>query len=468
MDALMRDQKMTTAIIGMGKTGQAVAAFLMRRGIACEAFDESPVSLPEGLDIMLHTGRLNAELLKGFARLIVSPGINWQHPVLIQVRQAGIPVFGDLELFREAYHGDLIAITGTNGKTTTVSLISTMLDTLSGGIEAGGNIGVPMLDLLGDSDAQHPDPQRIVLELSSFQLERANPIHPKWAALLNVQPDHADMHADMDVYKAAKLRLFAKQGEGDKTTLPSDICWNALADELRGRGVYVRRFGIDDADGKEADIQGTGGLDAGVRLQRNGSWEVFWHHYDVLHTVSSDELPAQGQHQHLNLACAAQAAADFGISASVIRQSLTSFRGLPHRLQSLGPIAGREWYNDSKATNPGAARAALESFHQVVWICGGLRKGLDVAMLKDAVAAHVEQMFVIGTDVKPFTDMAAAAGVQATFVKTVEQAVKQAAQMERGMPVLLSPAAASQDQFKDYVERGNAFIAAVDSLEQDS
>jgi len=464
MSGMMHDQKMATAVIGMGKTGQAVASFLMRRGIACEAFDESPVSLPEGMDIALHIGRLDAELLKGFARLIVSPGISWQHPALVELREAGVPVFGDLELFRKAYHGDLIAITGTNGKTTTVSLISTMLDTLSGGIEAGGNIGVPMLELLDDSDAQHPVPQRIVLELSSFQLERANPIHPKWAALLNVQFDHADMHIDMDAYKAAKLRLFAAQGEGDKAMLPSDVCWNALAEELRGRGVFVRRFGMDDTDGRGNDVS----LDAGVSLQGNGSWQVFWHHYDVLHTVSSDELPAQGRHQHLNLACAAQAAADFGISASVIRQSLTSFRGLPHRLQSLGPVAGCEWYNDSKATNPDAAKAALESFHQVVWICGGLRKGLDISVLKDAVADHVEHMLVIGTDVKPFMDLAAAAGVQATFVKTVEQAVKQAVQMAYGAPVLLSPAAASQDQFKSYIERGNAFMNAVNSLEQHS
>ncbi|MDQ6981490.1 MAG: UDP-N-acetylmuramoyl-L-alanine--D-glutamate ligase [Mariprofundus sp.] len=465
---MIHDQKMATAIIGMGKTGKAVASFLMRRGIACEAFDESPVNLPEGMDIVLHTGSLDAELLKGFARLVVSPGINWQHPAMVQVRAEGVPVFGDLELFREAYHGDLIAITGTNGKTTTVSLISTMLDILSGGIEAGGNIGVPMLELLGDSDAQHPDPQRIVLELSSFQLERANPIHPQWAVLLNVQPDHADMHADMDTYKAAKLRMFANQTEGDKAMLPADACWNALADELRGRGVYVRRFGIDNADGKGTDVQRTGGLDAGLSLQPNGSWQVFWHHYEVVYTVSSDELLAQGQHQHLNLACAAQAAADFGISASVIRQSLTSFRGLPHRLQSLGPIAGREWYNDSKATNPDAAKAALESFHQVVWICGGLRKGLDISVLKDAVADHVEHMLVIGTDMKPFMGLAAVAGVQATFVKTVEQAVKQAVQMASGAPVLLSPAAASQDQFKDYIERGNAFITAVNCLEQNS
>jgi len=446
----------STAIIGMGKTGQAAARFLLQRGVACEGFDESNVSLPADLALPMHIGPLQAGQLSEFSRLIVSPGVNWQHPALVALRQAGIPMFGDLELFGEAYDGDLIAITGTNGKTTTVSLISTMLDTLPGGIEAGGNIGVPMLELLGDDDASNPGPRRIVLELSSFQLERASPIHPNWAALLNVQPDHADMHTDMQAYEAAKLRLFARQGEGDRAMLPVDARWNGLADDLRGRGVVVRRFGVCDE---------IGGLDAGVQQQANGAWQLFWHHHEEVHTVSSDELPALGMHQHLNLAIAAQAAADFGVSAGVIRQSLTSFRGLPHRLQSLGVVAGREWCNDSKATNPDAAAAALQSFHQVIWICGGLRKGLDLSLLREVVAGHVEQMFVIGTEAKPFTELAAMAGVPCSFVKTVERAVKQASHSMSGVPVLLSPAAASQDQFRDYMERGNTFAAAVAALE---
>ena len=448
------------AIIGMGKTGQAVAHFLRRRGITCEGFDEAAVSMPETLagsqDLPLHIGALNADILKTFSRLIVSPGINWHHPALDEVRQAGVPVVGDLSLFSESYHGDVIAITGTNGKTTTVTLIDTMLDVLNGGIEAGGNIGTPMLDLIGDSNTPELEPKRVVLELSSFQLERAEPMHAKWAALLNVQPDHADMYADMQSYEAAKLRLFANQGDGDKAMLPADPRWNGLADDLRGRSVYVRRFGM----GYPND------LDAGVEKLADGSWQVFWHHYDQAHTVHSDSLLAQGIHQHLNLAVAAQAAADFGVSASVIRQSLTSFRGLPHRLQSLGVVAGREWFNDSKATNPDAAQAALAAFHQVIWICGGLRKGLDISVLKDAVANHVEYIFVIGTDAKPFTDLAALAGVSCRFVKTVEQAVKQASKVSAGMPVLLSPAAASQDQFKNYIERGNAFVAAINGLEE--
>ena len=448
----MSTASITTAIIGMGKTGQSVARFLMAQGMACEAFDESPTATTD-MPIKLHTGALHADTLKQFSRIIVSPGLNWQHPVLKELRQAKVAMYGDLELFGQHYQGDLIAITGTNGKTTTVSLIATMLDILPGGIEAGGNIGIPMLDLIEDIQ-----PQRIVLELSSFQIERAKPIRPRWAALLNVQPDHADMHADMAAYEAAKLRLFAAQGEGDKAMLPADAHWHDLAETLRQRGVFVRRFGVALPEQ----------VDAGVHCHDDGSWHVFWHHYDDVHHVAADDLPAQGKHQHLNLAVAAQAAADYGLTASVIRQSLTSFRGLPHRLQSLGIVAGREWFNDSKATNPDAAKAALESFHQVIWICGGLRKGLDVGMLQDAVSQHVEYMFIIGTDNKPFTELAELAGVSYKFVKTIQQAVKQAAQAQDGVPVLLSPAAASQDQFTNYMQRGETFATAVASLEPET
>ncbi|ATX82690.1 UDP-N-acetylmuramoylalanine--D-glutamate ligase [Mariprofundus ferrinatatus] len=444
------DHDRLTAVIGMGKTGQSAAAFLLHHGLACEAFDEKRVEVPRELDMPLHIGKLKAADLQRFSRIIVSPGVNWNHPALVEARNSGVPMYGDLQLFGEQYHGNIIAVTGTNGKTTTVSLIGTLLDTLPGGIEAGGNIGTPMLDLLGDEE-----PARVVLELSSFQLERAAPIRPRWAALLNIQPDHADMHADAAAYRAAKLRLFANQGEGDKAMLPCDVEWDALADELRGRGVYVRRFGVGYPET----------MDCGVQMLPNGSWQLFWHHYEIPEFISSDELPSRGVHQHLNLAVAAQAATDFGVSISVVRQALTSFRGLPHRLQSLGIVAGREWLNDSKATNPDAAIAALKSFHQVVWICGGLRKGLDVSVLKEAVASHVEHVYIIGKDPKPFVELADAAGVPATFAKTMEQAVKLASRSQAGLSVLLSPAAASQDQFANYAERGNAFVNAVKALE---
>ena len=444
-----------TAIIGMGRTGQAVARFLIAQGQACEAFDEAADATMR-INIPTHVGPLDVARLRTFSRVVVSPGVNWLHPVLVELRDAGVPVLGDLDLFAEYFRGDLVAVTGTNGKTTTVSLISTMMDTLPGGIEAGGNIGTAMLDLL----AGETQPPRVVLELSSFQLERAQPIRPRWAALLNLQPDHADMHENMASYTAAKMRLFARQGEGDKAMLPADAAWDGLANELRERGVFVRRCGVGSMDLHSAE-----GLDCGVQLADDGSWQLFWHHYDVAHTINHDELAVVGMHQHLNLAVAGQAAADFGVTPGVIRQSLTSFRGLPHRLQSLGVVAGREWINDSKATNPEAAKAALGAFHQVIWICGGLRKGLELHTLQACVAERVTQMLVVGSDAAPFMQLAEAAGVPAQFVKTVPQAVKEAARGQQGVPVLLSPAAASQDQFKDYVERGDCFMHAVRALE---
>ncbi len=452
MNTLARTRNGKTAIIGMGRTGIAVAAFLRDRTMACEGFDEHAVHVPDSLDIPVHIGKLDADILKQYARVVVSPGLNWHHPVLRELREAGIPVIGDLDLFNEAFQGELIAITGTNGKTTTVSLIGTLLDILPSGIEVAGNIGRPMLDLFGDGES----PARVVLELSSFQLERAQIIHPRWAALLNVQPDHADMHENPQAYEAAKCRLFEAQQEGDTAMLPADGRWHALAERLATRGVRVHRFGHGTAET----------LCAGIQPLENGHWQIFWRHGDQVEYIPATELPARGMHQHMNLTVAAQAAADFGVSPSVIRLCLTSFNGLSHRLQSLGVVARREWFDDSKATNPDAAMAALDAFDQVIWICGGLTKGADLTPLKDIVAAHVAHALIIGKDSKPFAELCQQAGVPTTIAGNIEQAVRQAAHAQPGLPVLLSPAAASQDQFRDYAERGKAFAHAIRTLEK--
>ncbi|MDQ6993103.1 MAG: UDP-N-acetylmuramoyl-L-alanine--D-glutamate ligase [Mariprofundus sp.] len=440
------------AVIGMGVTGQSIVRFLQAAGIRCEAFDESAVALAPDLSVAMHIGTLDGKKLLTFDEIIVSPGVNYHHPALVAARAAGIPVYGDLDLFAAKFSGELLAVTGTNGKTTTVSLIETMLDILPGGIVAAGNIGKPMLSLLAD-DAQPF--KRVVLELSSFQLERAEHIHPHWAILLNLQPDHADMHLDMAAYGAAKVRLFDHQGDGDRALLPADQQWNTLAAALAERGVSVRRFGFASS----AQVV------CGVELLANGDKQLFWHHGDRLQRLDSKQILVKGEHQYLNLAIAAQAAADYAITASVIKQSLSSFRGLPHRLHSLGMVQAREWYNDSKATNPDAAGAALNAFDKVIWICGGLRKELDLLVLKDTVAAHVALMLVTGRDTAPFITLAKLAGVPVSAVGSIEKGVKKAAAGVAKLPVLLSPAAASQDQFANYAERGNCFAAAVAALD---
>jgi len=442
----------SAAIIGMGRTGCSVSRFLHEQGISCTAFDEHKQVLPDGLGCTaMHAGKIDAGKLMACDCVIVSPGVPWQHPALQKVRDAGMPVIGDLDLFTEHFRGEMLAVTGTNGKTTTISLIAMLLETLPGGIETAGNIGRPMLDLLMGEYA----PDRVVLELSSFQLERCKAVHPRWAVLLNIQPDHADMHANANCYEEAKLKLFEQQGDGDTALLPADAYWHDLAERLAARGVIVRRFG--DA--------GVEHLDAGLHIAP-GEAMLFWSQEGKRHTVDCNDFKVRGRHQHLNMAVAAQAAADFGVRPTVIREALTSFRGLPHRLQYLGLHVGHEWFNDSKATNPDAAKAALDAFDQVLWICGGLRKGLDMSPLSRHVRRHVAHAFVIGKETGAFASLLDSAGVPFDIAGDLQRAVTMAAEHVCPLPVLLSPAAASQDQFADYAERGHRFTEAVNCLEK--
>lgn len=440
----------TTAVIGMGQTGQSVVRFLQSAQIPCEGHDENPCELPPDLNVPLHIGSLDGKKISQYKQAVVSPGIPWTHPALRVARQNGLEMNGDLALFVEHYQGDILAVTGTNGKTTTVSLITLLLETLPGGIECGGNTGTPMLNLL----AMEPVPPRVVLELSSFQLERTPKVRPRLAVLLNVQPDHADMHEDHHQYAQAKLSLFAQQGQGDIALLPLDKQWNVLANELQEKGATVQRFGwVTDSDNAAAGL-----------LSTNGDQYIFWHQNDRIQTVNTKNLKIRGSYQYINLAIAAQAAAQFGVSSTVIRESIISFQGLPHRLQSLGVHADREWIDDSKATNPAAAMAALGEFENVIWICGGLPKELDLMPMQKVVKARVRQAFVIGKNTKPFEALLRQSGVPATCAGSIGKAVGLAAS-EAPCPVLLSPAAASQDQFRNYVQRGQAFAKAVAGLE---
>ena len=441
-----------TAILGMGRTGCSIARFLDARGEAYVAFDEKLKTLPEGVHGPLKHGRFHLRTLRSFKRIFVSPGIAWRQPLLEDLREHGVVLLSDVDLFREHFQGELAAVTGTNGKSTVVHVIGQLLEVLPGGAEIGGNIGIPMLDIIA---GEQPSP-RVVLELSSFQLERCGGIHPRWAALLNVQPDHADMHADMSAYEAAKLRLFEAQGEGDTAMLPASAHWDALADSLRRRGARVRRFG---------KVERMEEADAGL-LGDEDNRRLFWTADDGMHEVMLNRVKVRGEHQHLNLAVAAQAASDFQVSTAVIAELLTVFRGLDHRLRYVGNLAGKTWYNDSKATNPEAAVAALNSFDKVIWICGGLTKGLDVMPMIPTVRAHVARALVLGKDVAPFAAMLEESGVPWQAASSMDEAVMQAAAMNLALPVLLSPAAASMDQFADYAERGRRFTQAVASLEQ--
>ncbi len=438
------------AVVGMGKTGLSVVRHLRRMHIQCECFDEASVQLPEDLkEVVLHTGQLQEEVFLGFEKVIVSPGINWRHPALVEARKSGVEVHGDLDEFLAEYTGTLITLTGTNGKTTATQMIALLLETLPGGCDAGGNIGTPMLDLLAEKQ-----PTRVALELSSFQLERTKHLHPHYAVLLNIQPDHADMHESAAAYKAAKLSMFSQMIMGDTALFPDESEWQSFADDLLARGVNVKRFGM--VSDKQTDVV------AGVICHQDGD-RIFWQQGDGQKSLPVSSLMVRGRHQQQNIAVAAQVAADYGVPSAVIEEALMSFQGLEHRLEFIGHIAGRDWFNDSKATNPDAAIAALSSFDEVVWICGGLRKGLSMDGLIDVAKKHVRFACVIGEDTGAYEDMLKQAGVAYKVSHTIKQAVSDAKD-EGDCPVLLSPAAASQDQYQHYAERGADFIQSIRDL----
>ncbi|MDQ6989332.1 MAG: UDP-N-acetylmuramoyl-L-alanine--D-glutamate ligase [Mariprofundaceae bacterium] len=441
------------AVIGMGKTGLSVVRHLQRLHIACACFDEAKVSLPEDMrDIPLSEGALQVEQLQDFDRIIVSPGMDWRHTVLVALREQGKAVYGDLDEFLSHYSGQLLAVTGTNGKTTVTEMMALLLETLDKGCEAGGNIGVPMLDLLANDM-----PARVVLELSSFQLERSKNLHPSWAVLLNIQPDHADMHDSEQAYRAAKVRMFEHMKIHDVALLPIDLDWDMLSSELAFKGVLVARFGILSTADSRSNMMQAGILLATANEQSN---TLFWTQEGERQSIACDKLMLKGTHQQQNIAVAAQAAADYGVSAAVIEEAMMSFQGLEHRLEYIGTFAERACYNDSKATNPDASLAALTSFQQATWICGGLRKGLALDGLLDAVKQHVDFACVIGKQPQAYIALLEQAGVPFVVSKNVEQAVQDAFEFGKA-DILLSPAAASQDQFKNYAERGKSFVQAI-------
>jgi len=449
----MSEAIINNAILGMGQTGISIARFLLRRGEHCDGFDEHKIKLPDDLKIPFHFGSFKADDLSQYDRVIVSPGIKWNTPVLVALREKGIPVCGDLDLFLEHYRGPIIAISGTNGKTTATYLAELMLETLPGGVEAGGNIGTPMLDLLRGNY----QPARIVLELSSFQLERCSGIKPDWAVLLNFQSDHADMHDSPEDYLAAKLRMFEQQGNSDTAMFPADAIWDKRVWTLGEQGVRVLRFGHCDENDSTGDH-----ISCGIMQTSNGP-VLFWQD-GQRQLIPCEQIPARGEHQHMNIAVAAQVAADHGVNFEVIRETIICFKGLKHRLEHISMKGGRDWFDDSKATNPDAAAAALRSFDKSVWICGGLRKGLDLTPLVSVAKQHVSHAYVIGENTEAYEAMLKQADVPHTVVGNIKRAVSMASKQWGSDPVLLSPAAASQDQFKNYAERGEAFVQAVESL----
>ena len=436
-------------IVGLGVTGLSVARYLAGRDLPFAVCDTR--ANPPGLDKLrrfapmadLYLGELDAQLLSSADELIINPGIALSTPAIQAAIQAGVKVIGDIELFARAADAPVVAITGSNAKSTVTTLVGMMAEKAGKRVAVGGNIGTPALDLL-DMKAD-----LYVLELSSFQLETTDALNAEVATVLNVSEDHMDRYADLASYHLAKHRIFrgARQivvNRDDALTRP------LVADQLP-----CWSFGLDKPDFK------------GFGLIEQGGEKHLAFEFKTLMPVS--ELKMRGAHNQANALAALALGHAVGLPMAAMLEALREFAGLPHRCQWVGQHAGVDYYDDSKATNVGAALAAIEGFGgdlqgQQVLIAGGDGKGADFAPLVEPISRHCRAAVLLGRDADRL-EQALGGRVPVRRVASIDEAVMAAAELARpGDAVLLSPACASLDMFANFEERGRLFAAAVRRL----
>ena len=438
-------------VLGLGDTGLSVARWVAGEGGIPRVADTRavPPRAPDLRNAELITGPFKVALLEGVALLCISPGVPLDEPVVREALARGVAVVGDIELFawtvRGRSHTKVLAVTGTNGKTTVTALTGHLLRTAGFDCAVAGNIGPPVLEAL--MQRRQSAPEVWVLELSSFQLETTWTLEPDAAAMLNLSEDHLDRYPDREAYGAAKARVF--QGDGLQVLNREDP--RSMACARAGRRVVT--FGIDPPAGAE---------DFGIAEAQGRTWLA----RGAERILAADELPIFGWHNAANALAACALACAAGVPAESLAAGLRTFKGLPHRLERVAVRRGVAWYDDSKGTNVGAALAALRGLAQkTVLIAGGDGKGQDFSPLAPAVAGHAARVLLIGRDAARIERALQPSGVPLEHCASLEGAVGRAAECARpGEAVLLSPACASFDMFRDYRHRGEAFAAAVRAL----
>ncbi|MFT7286367.1 MAG: UDP-N-acetylmuramoylalanine--D-glutamate ligase [Halieaceae bacterium] len=431
-------------VVGLGVTGLSVARFLHARGELFTVLDSrsAPPGLPqlreEMPEVAVLLGSWSADIPDTAAELIVSPGVAPDEPWLQRAVQAGAQLRGDIDLFTEAARAPVVGITGSNGKSTVTELLGAMGRSAGRRTAVGGNLGTAALDLLDDRNELY------VLELSSFQLERAGQLGLAVATVLNLSTDHLDRHGSMPRYHQAKHRIFGSCGRvvfnaDDPLTTPP------LAD---GQEKFSWRM-------REPDLYGFGLREAQGQLMLAEGFEL-------LMPVSEIAMP--GRHNIANALAALALGRAIGLPIESMLPVLRSFQGLPHRCELVAESAGVRWINDSKATNVGAALAAVRGLgeqRRLLLIAGGRDKGADFSELRRALATHCEHVLLIGEAAADMAE-ALAGACDIRVPGTLEAAVAEAAALARsGQTVLLSPACASFDQFDGYADRGRVFAELV-------
>jgi UDP-N-acetylmuramoylalanine--D-glutamate ligase len=441
-------------VVGLGKSGVASALFLKAHGARVtvsdnKSGDELRNEIPALLDhgITVETGGHGERTFREQDLIVVSPGVPVDAPMLQQARSLGEAVIGEIELAARFLRGPIVAITGSNGKTTTTALTGEIMT--AGGLPTlvGGNIGTPAISLV-----ERDKPATvIVLEVSSFQLETIQTFHPKIAVVLNVTPDHLDRHRTFEAYVDAKARMFENQEGNDFAVLNADdATCVAMAARTRAQVFWFSRQ-------KEVK-QGAWERDSKV-LFRDGERQR--------EIMLGSEIPLKGAHNLENVLAAVCAGALMGCEPEKIRQAVREFKAVEHRLEFVATIRGVDYYNDSKATNVDATIKALESFPaNIHLILGGKDKGSDYSVLNDLLRQRVKRAYTIGAAAEKIESQIK--GIEVVHAQTLENALRKANSIaEAGDVVLLAPACASFDQFKSYEHRGQVFKQIVRGLAEE-
>ncbi len=438
-------------VVGLGKSGVASALFLKAHGARVTVSDtksgdelrnEIPVLLDHGITV--ETGGHGDRTFHGQDLIVVSPGVPVDAGPLVQARALGEAVIGEIELAAQFLSGPIVAITGSNGKTTTTTLTGEIMTASGFPALVGGNIGTPAISL-----AERAQPETvIVLEVSSFQLETIRTFRPKIAVVLNVTPDHLDRHRTFEAYVDAKVRIFENQQGSDFAVLNADDPTCVLmAARTRAQVFWFSRQ-------KEVQ-QGAWVRDGNIVFRDNaGQREI----------VQVSEIPLKGAHNLENVLAAVCAGALMGCAPEKVRQAVRDFKAVEHRLEFVATIRGVDYYNDSKATNVDATIKALESFpSNIHLILGGKDKGSDYTVLNDLLRQRVKRVYTIGAAAAKIESQVK--GVEVVHAETLENAIRKANVVAvPGDVVVLAPACASFDQFKNYEHRGQVFKEVVRGL----
>jgi len=447
-------------VVGLARSGVAAALALRARGGDVIGVDSGRPSGAEGLlavGVELHLGEgEGVALLERVRALVKSPGVPAQAPVIAAARAHGLPVLGELELAWRMLPNEFIAVTGTNGKTTTVELIGHIHREAGLPVTVAGNVGMAASSLVGRLSPN----VTVVCEVSSFQLEDATCFAPEAAVLLNVTPDHLDRHETMEAYLAAKLNIFARQGDGDiaiaPTTLLERISAPDSADPPLPQGGDASRTSIGRPGARGRRLIGFGAGSDAALFERGG--ELWWEGRSLL---GVGELRLRGRHNIENAMAAAAVCLARGVDREAVRAGLRSFAGVAHRLEEVARRAGVLYVNDSKATNVASTLVALDALAPVGplhLILGGQGKGQDFTALRGAVERSCRAVYLIGEDARAIA--CALAGIRTPVRECLElqRALAASEQAARaGEVILLSPACASFDQFVDFEGRGESF-----------